>query len=204
MAVTIQWLGHASVKIKGDKVIYFDPWKLKSGVDKADIILVSHTHHDHFSPDDIERIKKFGTVVVATKDATGLSGEVKFVKPGDVINVSGVKIEAVPMYNVDKRFHPKASGWCGYVVELSGVRFYFAGDTDLIPEMSTLKNIDYAFLPIGGTYTMTPEEAAKAANIIKPKVAVIPIHFGDIVGSKEDAAKFKMLAKCNVEILNVH
>lgn len=204
MAATIQWLGHASVKIKGDKIIYFDPWKLKSGVDKADIILVSHTHHDHFSLEDIERIRKFGTVVVATKDAEGITGDVKFVKPGDIINISGVKIEAVPMYNVDKRFHPKVNGWCGYVVELSGTRFYFAGDTDLIPEMSNLKNIDYCFLPIGGTYTMTPEEAAKAANIIRPKVAVIPIHFGDIVGGKDDAAKFKELAKCNVEILNVY
>jgi len=196
----IQWLGHASVKIKGEKTIYIDPWKLKSGVDKADIILVTHSHHDHFSPEDIERIKKYGTALITPYGAAGIGGDIRHVKPGDILNIGSIRIEAVSAYNIYKSFHPKANNWCGYVVDMGGKRYYHAGDTDMIPEMSQLKKIDYAFLPIGGTYTMNAEEAAKAAAIIKPKVAV-PIHYGDIVGGIEDATKFKMLAKCSVEIL---
>ena len=197
----IEWFGQASIKIKGEKTIYIDPWKLKGEHEKADIVLVTHSHYDHLSPDDIAKLQKDDTVIVVPADGEAkLSGDVRTVKPGDVVEIGGVKVEAVPAYNPNKEFHPKANNWVGYVITMGGKRYYHAGDTDFIPEMKELMEIDYAFLPVGGTYTMNAEEAAKAANLIKAKVT-IPMHYGDIVGKKEDAEKFKSLVEGEVEIL---
>ena len=194
----IFWLGHASIRIEADTVIYIDPWKVK-GEPRADLILISHAHHDHFSPGDIKKLCKKETVIVGPADCTSqLKGDVRTMAPGDSITVGAVKIEAVPAYNPRKQYHPQANRWLGFILTVEGQRIYFAGDTDLIPEMKDLR-ADIAILPVGGTYTMTAAEAAEAAAIIKPTVA-IPVHCGDIVGTLDDAKKFRQFARVPVEI----
>jgi len=194
----IFWLGHASIRIEADTVIYIDPWKVK-GEPRADLILISHAHHDHFSPGDIKKLRKKDTVIVGPADCTSqLKGDVRTMAPGDSITVGAVKIEAVPAYNPRKQYHPQANRWLGFILTVEGQRIYFAGDTDLIPEMKDLR-ADIAILPVGGTYTMTAAEAAEAAAIIKPTVA-IPVHCGDIVGTLDDAKKFRQFARVPVEI----
>ncbi len=198
MLEKIKWLGHASFKITGEKLIYIDPWKLKDK-EPADIILITHSHYDHFSPGDIEMVKKDGTVFITISEvARKLKGALKTVKAGDKLTVEGIDIEVVPAYNIDKPYHPKGEG-IGFIITVGGERIYHAGDTDLIPEMDTITT-DVALLPVGGTYTMDAEEAAKAANKIKPRVA-IPMHYGTIVGSEKDAERFKELCDLEVAIL---
>ncbi|MFQ6001401.1 MAG: MBL fold metallo-hydrolase [Anaerolineae bacterium] len=199
MIEKISWLGHASFKIEDDKVVYIDPWKL-GRAESADIILVTHSHYDHCSPQDVARLQKEGTVIITVADCAGkFRGDVRVLKPGDSLKIDRVTIEAVPAYNTDKPNHPKAAGWVGFIIEMGGSRIYHAGDTDLIPEMDEIK-ADIALLPVGGTYTMTAEEAAQAAERINPQVA-IPMHYGEIVGSRADAEKFKRLCSCEVRIL---
>jgi L-ascorbate metabolism protein UlaG (beta-lactamase superfamily) len=196
----IHWLGHDAFKIKAEKVIYIDPWQLGGKPEPADIILVTHEHYDHFSEPDIQKISKPDTVVVTVAAAAKkLKGKVQVVKPGDKVTVQGIEIEAVPAYNTNKDFHPKRAGHVGFIVTVGGQRIYHAGDTDVIPEMSSFK-VDIALLPVSGTYVMTAEEAVEAANRIKPKL-VIPMHYGAIVGSASDAARFKQLYKGEVKIL---
>lgn len=119
--------------------------------------------------------------------------------PGDRIQVKGVDVEVWPAYNTDKEFHPKRAGMLSFVVTLDGVRYYHAGDTDLIPEMSELK-ADVAFLPVSGTYVMTAEEAVQAARVLKPKL-VIPMHYGEIVGDEADAQRFKEALEQEMEVV---
>jgi L-ascorbate metabolism protein UlaG (beta-lactamase superfamily) len=180
-------------------VVYTDPFKIKKK-DTADIILITHEHYDHCSPEDVKKIQGPDTVIVATADcAKNLTGKVKIVRPGDKINVGGIDIEAVPSYNTNKKFHPKANDWVGYIFTVNGHRIYIAGDTDYIPEMKNFR-VDIALLPVSGTYVMTAEEAIKAALDIKPKVA-IPMHYGAIVGSREDAKKFADGLKGKIEVV---
>jgi L-ascorbate metabolism protein UlaG (beta-lactamase superfamily) len=200
MIEKIHWLGHDSFRLEGEVTVYIDPWKLPPNSPKADIILITHDHYDHCSPEDVAKIQKADTVIVTIPAAARkLKGEVKTVKPGDKITVKGIEIEAVPAYNTDKPFHPKGAGHVGFIVTLGGKRIYHAGDTDFIPEMKGLK-VDIALLPVSGTYVMTAEEAAKAADAIKPEVA-IPMHYGEIVGSERDAERFKELTSVQVTIL---
>ncbi len=193
----ITWLGHASFRIRSPQgVIYIDPWQLKDG-EPADLILITHSHHDHFSPDDVAKIRKADTMIVSVADVTQqLKGEVKTVEVGDKLGVKGVEIEVVPAYNPAKRFHPQAAGGVGYVIAVGGRRIYHAGDTDAIPEMADIQ-ADVALLPAGGTYTMTASEAAQVANTIHPGVAV-PMHWGTVVGSRADAEAFR--DKCEVPV----
>jgi len=200
MIENIKWLGHATFKIVNKKVIYIDPWKVKEK-DSADIILVSHSHFDHLSIEDVEKVRGEGGIVVTTSDsASQLSGDVRTLAPGAKINIDDILIEGVPSYNIGKDFHPRNNNWLGFIITINGKRIYYAGDTDATPEMKMLTNIDIALLPVGGTYTMTCKEAADAANAFKPKIAV-PYHWGDIVGSKSDAEKFKELFEGETRIL---
>ncbi|MDI7275267.1 MAG: MBL fold metallo-hydrolase [Anaerolineae bacterium] len=194
MLKNIHWLGHASFRIGDDKTIYIDPWQLKE-FQPADIILITHEHSDHCSPEDVRKLRGPSTTVIATGDcAAKLGGDVLVVKPGDKVTVQGIAVEAVPAYNLNKSYHPKESGWVGYVLTVDGIRIYHAGDTDHVPEMDALK-VDVALLPVGGKYTMTASEAAAAANIMQPRV-VVPMHWGGIVGSRQDAERF--CAECQV------
>ncbi len=202
MAENIFWLGHDSFRLRDQKTIYIDPWKLDPGTEKADLILVTHDHYDHFSQDDIDLLSKAGTVVVGPQAvADKFKGKITVVKAGDKIAAAGVPIEVVPAYNTNKQFHPKSAGHVGYIITLNGKRIYHSGDTDLIPEMTNIK-ADIALLPVSGTYVMTAPEAAEAANTIKPGLA-IPMHYGDpnVVGTRRDAEEFKRLTKVPVEIL---
>jgi L-ascorbate metabolism protein UlaG (beta-lactamase superfamily) len=198
----ITWLGHDGFLIKGDgKAIVIDPFQVKQ-CEPADIILISHEHYDHCSPEDVKKIRKDSTVIVTeAQSAAKLSGDVRVVQPGDKLTVSGIPIEAVPSYNTNKTFHPKENGWLGFIVTVGGVRIYHAGDTDRIPEMGSFR-VDIALLPVSGTYVMTAEEAVEAARMIKPKV-VIPMHYGAIVGSADDAKRFSeaLQGTCEVVVL---
>ena len=184
----IHWLGHDSFYVDASKIIYFDPWEV-SGSPKADLVLISHDHFDHCSPEDVEKISKPETVIVTeANSAAKLKGRVEVLEPGQSLTEYGVKITAVPSYNTDKHFHPKENKWLGFVVEIDGVTIYHAGDSDFIPEMKDLR-VDIALIPVSGTYVMTADQAIEAARAIQPKIAV-PMHFGKIVGSEEDAQKF--------------
>jgi L-ascorbate metabolism protein UlaG (beta-lactamase superfamily) len=194
----IHWLGHDTFRIVGERIIYTDPFKIRRE-DTSDIILITHEHRDHCSPDDIKKVAGADTVIVATPDcASKLSGEIITVKPGDKINIKGVDIEAVPSYNTNKQFHPKDNAWVGYIFTVKGQRIYIAGDTDYIPEMKDFK-VDIALLPVSGTYVMTAEEAVKAALDINPAVA-IPMHYDSIVGTADDAQRFADALKGKIEV----
>lgn len=204
--VTIEKLAHDTFMLGfNNKKIYIDPYSIPEGSPKADLVLITHGHYDHCSIEDLKKIADPSTTVIATPDCISKLAnlklkQLKVVEPGEKVGIMEMIIEAVPAYNVDKQFHPKAQGWVGYIITINKKRIYHAGDTDYIPEMDELKNIDVALLPVSGTYVMTAEEASKACNAIKPKLA-IPMHYGTIVGKTSDAEHFKQLAKCKVEIL---
>ena len=201
MGVSLQWLGHASFKIRHDKtVIYIDPWKLKMPADEATLVLISHSHYDHYSAEDIVKVTGPNTKLIAPPDVIATEKGGELIAPGVTIEAGAVKVTGVAAYNTAKQFHPKSNKWVGFIIEVGGKRICYVGDTDLTDEMKTLKNIDVALLPVGGKYTMNAEEAAEATKIIKPKKAV-PYHYGDIVGSRSDAEKFSQLAGCEVKIL---
>ncbi|OIO64175.1 Zn-dependent hydrolase [Candidatus Woesearchaeota archaeon CG1_02_33_12] len=206
-SVKIDWLGHSSFKITDKKVVYIDPYNIPPD-EKADIILITHGHSDHCSIEDIKELIKDRTIILIPPDCqsklSDLQGiDIHLVKPGKKIGAFGIIVEAVPAYNLNKNFHEKVNEWVGYIVNIAGKRIYHAGDTDFIPEMKELKEIDVALLPVGGKYTMDAKAAAEAANAIKPKVAV-PMHYGSVVGSEADAIKFKELCNCEVEIMEHH
>ena len=184
MAISVKWLGHASFQIKADgKIVYIDPYEGEYK-DKADLILVSHSHHDHCDVSKIARIRKDETLVVAPSDcAARIHGSVKSLRPGEKFSVGNISVEAVEAYNYKRfrspgnPFHPKGLG-VGYLLTIGDKTIYHAGDTDFIPEMKKLKNVYLALLPSGGTYTMDNPEAAEAAMAISPRF-VIPIHRWD-------------------------
>ena len=199
MAKKIVWLGHDSFRIDAAKTIYFDPYQISDGP-KADLILISHDHFDHCSPEDVAKIQHSETVIVTEKDsANKLTGDVRVVKPGESITVDDVKIEAVPSYNTDKDFHPQKNAWLGFIVSIEGVKIYHAGDSDFIPEMNEFE-VDIALIPVSGTYVMTSDQAVKAALAIHPKLA-IPMHYGAIVGDERDALNFKKALEGKVDVL---
>ena len=199
MPVEITWIGHASFRLGGQGgVVYIDPWKIPSGLaGDGNVVIVSHNHYDHCSGEDVAKVSMPGATVLAPPDTAAEIDTASPVAPGEKLSVGGITVEAVPAYNVGKKFHPRGNGWIGAVVTLDNTRIYYAGDTDLIDEMSALEAIEVALLPVGGTYTMTAAEAAEACERIGCKVA-IPYHWGDIVGSASDAEAFAQAVSCCV------
>jgi L-ascorbate metabolism protein UlaG (beta-lactamase superfamily) len=186
----ITWYGQSSLRIDtGKTVIYIDPVKVSSDM-KADAILVTHSHGDHYSKADIEKLSKKGTRLITSFAAEGAEETA----PGKKFDINGISVEAVPAYNIVKaNKHPKANGFVGYILTIDGVRVYHAGDTERIPEMKKF-SADIAFLPLGQKYTMNSvEEAVDAAVDVKAKIAV-PMHFGKYEGTAADALKFEELA----------
>ena len=201
--LAITFFGHATLMLSfGGMIIHVDPWsKLAdySKLPKTDVILVTHDHSDHFDTGAIARLRKNNTVIVYTKLCSEkLPGGI-VMKNGEKQTVKGLEVEAVPAYNTNKKFHPKANGWVGYVFTIGGRRIYLAGDTDYIPEMKSIK-CDIALLPVSGTYVMTAEEAAQAALDIGPRVAV-PMHYGTLSGSAENARRFRDLLAGKIEVV---
>lgn len=190
----LHWLGHDSFRLDGSPVIYFDPWKLDDGGPPADLILVSHDHFDHCSPEDVDKVCGPDTVVLANASAAENLPDARPMHPGAKVEVAGITVEAVLAYNTNKfrspgqPFHPRSMGHVGWIVTRGGVRLYFAGDTDCIPEMADI-SCDVALLPVSGTYVMTVEEAVLAADTLKPRV-VVPMHYGAGIGTPEDGARF--------------
>lgn len=204
MLENIELLCHATIKINKGKVIYFDPYKVDKEYHDADIIMITHSHYDHFSEEDIEKVRKEDTKIVITDDLYDRTRELGFkdeditkVVPNQSYSIDNISIKTIPSYNINKQFHPKENNWVGYLIEIDGVSYYVAGDTDITEENKNVK-CDVAFVPVGGTYTMIAQEAAKLVNIIKPKVTV-PIHYGSLVGTKQDAKNFRDNLNSNIE-----
>lgn len=184
---------HSSIRIAGEKTLYFDPFHLKDEPHDADVVFITHDHYDHMSPEDIARVAKDGTAFVlpascrAAAEKNGLTN-CTFLMPGETAEVCGVPVEAVAAYNPLKPFHPKKNGWLGYVVTVEGKRIYVAGDTDENKDNLAVK-CDIAMVPAGGTYTFDAKHAAKFVNKLRPAVA-IPTHYGDIVGGASNGDAF--------------
>lgn len=205
----IEWLGHAGFRIDaGRSTIYIDPYRVGEGR-RADLILITHGHYDHFSPQDIERLSHDDTWLVAPPAvAERAAGRVASVQPGDSLQpLAGVEVTAVAAYNTSKRdsdgnvFHPREAGGVGYDLNIRGERLYHSGDTDVIPEMDAVSGVDVALLPVSGTYVMTAAEAVEAARRFQPRVAV-PMHWGGHIGTVEDARAFAARSPVEVRILD--
>ena len=206
----LEWLGHSGFRIRvPGATIYIDPYRVGDAL-PADLILVTHGHYDHFSPQDVEKVSTPSTLLVAPAAvAERVRGNVVSIAPGESVvpeNVRGIEVTAVAAYNTSKRdqegrvFHPPEAGWVGYDLNVRGERLYHSGDTDVIPEMDSVAGVDVALLPVSGTYVMTAGEAAEAARRIQPRVAV-PMHWGEHIGSIEDARAFAERAPVEVRIL---
>jgi L-ascorbate metabolism protein UlaG (beta-lactamase superfamily) len=195
----VQWYGQSSLRIElGGKLVWLDPVKVPV-TEKADLILVTHDHGDHYSPADIKKLSGPSTIVLVGFDGSGFER----IRPGDKKNFGELSIEAVPAYNIVKtQFHPKSAGYCGFILSGGGLRIYDAGDTERIPEMKSI-SCDVVFLPLGQTYTMgSVAEAAQAALDVKAAIAV-PFHFGLYEGSDADAGEFARLLKGKVEVVRL-
>lgn len=200
----IEVLCHSSIRFSKGKVIYFDPFKIEKNYSDADIVFITHDHYDHYSLEDIRKVIKKDTVLVLPTNLLEKAlydgferDNIVTVEPNKSYHVKGIKFSTVPSYNINKQFHPKENNWVGYLIEMDDLTYYIAGDTDITEENKQVK-CDVAFVPVGGVYTMTYEEAAKLINEIKPRVAV-PIHYGSIVGTKEDGLNFSKLIYPKVE-----
>ena len=204
MLENIEVLCHSSIKISKDKVIYIDPFKIEKEYKDADIICITHSHYDHFSEEDINKVKKENTKICITDDLEerainlGFSKEnILIVKPNMKYKINEIEFETIPAYNISKQFHPKENNWVGYIIKINNIKYYIAGDTDITEENKNVK-CDVAFIPVGGTYTMNSKEAAELTNIINPQVA-IPVHYGSIVGTKDDAENFRKILNKNID-----
>ena len=210
--IQLRWYGHDTFTIKNNVTVCIDPYKLTKPL-SADVILISHNHFDHLSEDDLSKIANQNTIIIAPNECISQLSKIKNKKiitilPNEEKTINNVKIKAIPAYNIDKinpdtkkPFHPKEDGKVGFIVTINGISVYHTGDSDLIPEMTDLKP-NILLVPVSGTYVMTSSEAANAVAKIKPKLA-IPMHYGTIVGSDEDAKEFKRLVKsCEVQILS--
>ena len=204
MLENVEVLYHSSIKIKDNKTIYIDPFKIDKDYNDADIVFITHDHFDHYSEEDIDKVINENTTIIIPEELLtkilrkGINkNAVITVESNKEYMVQGIKFETIPAYNTNKTFHPKENYWVGYIITLDGIRYYIAGDTDITEENRKVK-CDVAFVPVGGTYTMNYSEAAELVNIIKPKIAV-PIHYGSVVGTKQDATNFIKLLHSSIK-----
>ncbi|HDP76075.1 MAG TPA: MBL fold metallo-hydrolase [Bacteroidales bacterium] len=206
VAESIQWFGQAAVKIMNcGKVIYIDPYQIKEN-DKADLILITHSHFDHFSPEDVKKIVTPHTWILCPTDVAEEArsfdaAKVIAVQPGFNDEWHGIEIRTVPMYNITKNDkHPQSKKWVGYLLNLCHVWLYHTGDTERIPEMKSIKT-DIIMLPLGQTYTMNSVDDAAAAVLDTGASVAIPIHYGKYEGTTADVDKFNELLKDKVEVI---
>lgn len=204
MIDNIKWLGHSTIKIVSNNIIYIDPYRILENYHDADYVFITHSHYDHYSEKDLLKCINEKTKIIITNDLydqlikLGIKDEyIKTVLPNNNYEIDNIKFRTIPSYNTNKPFHPKENNWVGYIINYNEINYYIAGDTDITDEAKSVK-CDIAFLPIGGVYTMDYKEAATLTNIIKPKV-VIPIHYGTIVGTKMDAENFKKNINTDIE-----
>ena len=200
----IEILCHSSIRIKNKNIIYIDPFKIEKNYNDADLVFITHDHYDHYSEDDIDKVINKDTIIIVPDGLLtkllkkGINKDsIVVVKPNNEYKIDEVSFETISAYNINKKFHPKENGWVGYIINLDSTKYYIAGDTDITEENQKV-NCDIAFVPVGGTYTMDYIEAASLVNKIEPKVA-IPIHYGSIVGTKQDAANFIKLLNTNIK-----
>ena len=202
MSTEITWLGHASFRLAGQVgVVYIDPWKLSGEPHDADVVFISHPHYDHYSPEDIAKASTDATQIIAPDGTVAGAAADSVLSPGDSRRLGDLTVHAVPAYNPVQEFHPRTNNWLGAVLAMGQANVYYAGDTELIDEMSGLGPVDIALLPVGGMYTMDVDQAVAACERIGCKVA-IPYHWGDIVGSHDDAVAFEASAPCDVHVLH--
>lgn len=204
MLENIEVLCHSSIRINKEKVIYIDPFKINKNYNDADIIFITHDHYDHYSEEDIDKVIKEDTTIVIPKDLLkkllkkGINKNAIIVaEPNKEYETQGINFNTIHAYNINKKFHPKENNWLGYIITINNVKYYVAGDTDITDKNRKVK-CDVAFVPVGGTYTMDFKEAARLINEIKPKIAV-PIHYGSIVGTEQDARNFINLLNSEIK-----
>lgn len=193
MIDNIKLISQNAIRIDNGKIIYIDPFRITGYSNDADYIFITHSHYDHFSKEDILKIKKNSTIIVITQNLYNEVINLGFtnilvVSPNNSYEVDGIKFSTVPAYNINKDFHKKEYNWVGYILNIDNNILYIAGDTDNIPEIRTIK-CNIAFVPVGGTYTMNYKEASDLIKEINPDLAV-PTHYTE-VGSKDDALSFK-------------
>jgi L-ascorbate metabolism protein UlaG (beta-lactamase superfamily) len=201
----IEVFTQSSIRIRcGAGTVYADPFHMKISPHDADIVLITHDHYDHFSPEDLAKVINPATILVVPEKvadkAAAFSAQVKAIEtvlPGQQYQIAGLSLETVPSYNRIKPFHPKKNGWVGYLLDLDGQRVFIAGDTDKTKENSTVQ-CDIALVPVGGKFTMDAKEAAELINTIRP-AAAIPTHYGTIVGKKSDGERFASLVDPAIE-----
>ncbi len=187
----------SSIRIEGSQILYFDPYLIQASRHDADIVFITHDHYDHFEPDSILKVRKESTVLVAPEsmkkkvlsDSGVSSDKCFFYRPGESHDLENLVVETIPAYNKLKPFHPKGKKWQGYVVKMDDVRYYVSGDTDVNEDIRKVR-CDVALIPIGGHFTMDKKQAVEYVADIKPG-AVIPTHYGSIVGNKTDGQYFR-------------
>ena len=195
----------SSIRIEnGGLVVYFDPLKIAEQHD-ANYVFITHSHWDHFSPDDIRKVANANTSIITPHDVYDKLMEADFnasklhhVQPYDELDLDSIHVQAVPAYNINKNFHPRANNWVGYVVTIDNAIYYIMGDTDALPENENIR-CDTLFIPIGGTYTMDTTEAANFTNKIRPTTA-IPVHYGMVVGTRDDFVRYQSLVEAGIDI----
>lgn len=204
MLKNVKVLYHASIVLYDN--IYIDPYKIENETHNAKYLFITHSHYDHFSIEDIEKVRNEDTIFFVTPDCKEKLLEIGVdekrivtVAPDEMYRFNKIEVQVIPAYNVNKEYHKKEYGWVGYLIKIKGVTYYITGDTDVNEDIQNIK-CDVLFVPIGGTYTMDYKEAADYTNSIKPKY-VIPIHYGTTVGKKEDGIEFAKLLDTKIEYL---
>lgn len=200
--MNIEVLNHASIKLSGDIIIYFDPFQIQTNYCDATYVFITHDHYDHYDEESLKKVINENTILIVPtcleKRTSTITDKVLVVEPNKTYNLGNISFETISSYNTNAQFHPKEKNYIGYNVSVDGIKYYVMGDTNRTEESNQVKT-DICFVPIGGTYTMDYIEASEYINYLKPKKA-IPIHYGTIVGDKSLANDFKQLINKEIEV----